>query len=91
MHQPGITRFRAHATNVNLLCPRAECLTFFVLHRTKCKPMHSEWERSQTINVLHKTKPRERKREREGKRERAGEREASEWIARQYSTPSSYI
>ena len=73
MHQPGITRFRAHAMNVNLLCPRAECLTFFVLHRTKCKPMHSEWDCSQTINVLHKTK-RERKREREGQGERARER-----------------
>ena len=37
--------------------------------------MHSEWECSQTINVLHKTiRERERKREREGQRERARER-----------------
>ena len=31
------------STNVNFIesCPR-DCLTFFVLHRTKCKPMHFE-------------------------------------------------
>ena len=65
-------------TNVNLLkrVPEHDSPTFFVLHRTKCKPMHSEWECSQTINVLHKT-VREREKERAGgtERERESERE----------------
>ena len=63
-------------TNVNLLnrVPEHDSPTFFVLHRTKCKPMHSEWECSQTINVLHKTL-REREKEREGGTERESERE----------------
>ena len=68
-------------TNVNLLkrVPEHNSPTFFVLHRTKCKPMHSEWECSQTINVLHKT-VRERERERGRDRERESEREASERV-----------
>ena len=64
-------------TNViNLLnrVPDYDCPTFLVLHRTKCKPMHSEWERSPTIDVLHKTK-REREREKGRDRERERERE----------------
>ena len=62
-------------TNVNLLkrVPEHDSPTFCVLHRTKCKPMHSEWECSQTINVLHKT-VREREKEREGGTERERER-----------------
>ena len=67
-------------TNVNLLkrVPEHDSPTFCVLHKTKCKPMHSERECSQTINVLHKTvreRERERKREREGQRERERARE----------------
>ena len=63
-------------TNVNLLkrVPEYDSPTFCVLHRTKCKPMHSEWECSQTINVLHKT-VREREKERAGGTERERERE----------------
>ena len=64
-------------TNViNLLnrVPDYDCPTFLVLHRTKCKPMHSEWERSPTIDVLHKRK-REREREKGRDRERERERE----------------
>ena len=66
-------------TNViNLLnrVPNYDCPTFLVLHRTKLKPMHSEWERSSTIDVLHKTK-REREREKGRDRERESERERS--------------
>ena len=44
--QHGLTRYRAHAHVINLLnrVPGHDCLTFFMLHRTKCKPMHFEWE-----------------------------------------------
>ena len=74
--QTGITQLRAPAHNVNLLkrVPEHDSPTFFLLHRTKCKPMHSEWECSKTINVLHKT-VREREKEREGGTERERERE----------------
>ena len=62
-------------TNVNLLkrVPEYDSPTFCVLHRTKCKPMLSEWECCQTMNVLHKT-VREREKEREGGTERDRER-----------------
>ena len=43
--QPGITPYRAHAherySSMNRV-PEHVFLTFFVLHRTKCKPMHFE-------------------------------------------------
>uniref|UniRef100_A0A8C5CMK4 Ubiquitin carboxyl-terminal hydrolase n=1 Tax=Gadus morhua TaxID=8049 RepID=A0A8C5CMK4_GADMO len=37
--------FMLMPTNVNLLnrVPEQDCPTLFVRHRTKCKPMHSEW------------------------------------------------
>ena len=41
-------------TNViNLLnrVPGHNCRTFFVLHRTKCKPMHFEWERFSDVTL----------------------------------------
>ena len=31
-------------------------LVFFVLHRTKCKQVHPEWERFSDFFVLHRTK-----------------------------------
>ena len=41
--QPGITPFRAHAhkrySSMNRV-PEQDFPTFFVLHRTKCKPRH---------------------------------------------------
>ena len=46
-HQPGITRFHGHAHKRYLSMnrvPEHDCLTFFMLHRTKCKAMHFEWE-----------------------------------------------
>ena len=44
--QSGITLCRAHAHKRYLnRVPEHDCPTFFVLHRTICKPMHSEWER----------------------------------------------
>ena len=57
--------------NVNLLkrVPEYDSPTFCVLHRTKCKPLLSEWECCQTMNVLHKT-VREREKERGTERER---------------------
>ena len=60
----------------NVINPVADydCPTFLVLHRMICKPMHSEWERSPTIDVLYKTK-REREREKGRDRERERERE----------------
>ena len=52
--------------------------------------MHSEWECSQTINVLHKSlRERERKREREGQRE--SEREASERVFSDSTVHPSYV
>ena len=44
--------------NVNLLnrVPEYDYPTFFVLHRTKCKQMDSEWEPFSDISVLHRTK-----------------------------------
>ena len=45
-------------TNANLLNRVLEhdCLTFFVLRKAKCKPMHSERERFSDVFVLHRTK-----------------------------------
>ena len=70
--------------------PEHDSPTFFVLHRTKCKPMHSEWECFQTINVLHKTL-REREKEREGGTERESEREASERVFSDSTVHPSYF
>ena len=42
------------STNViNLLnrVPEHDSLTFFVLHRIKCKPMHFEWERFSDLTL----------------------------------------
>ena len=83
-------------TNVNLLkrVPEHDSPTFCVLHKTKCKPMHSEWECSKTINVLHKT-VREREKERAGgterEREREREREASERVCADSTVHPSYV
>ena len=77
MANPVSRDFVLMRTNViNLLnrVPDYDCPTFLVLHRTKCKPMHSECERSPTIDVLHKTK-RERERGKGRDRERERERE----------------
>ena len=81
-------------TNVNLLkrVPEYDSPTFCVLHRTKCKPMLSEWECCQTMNVLHKTvRERERKRAREGQTERESEREASERVCADSTVHPSYV
>ena len=81
-------------TNVNLLkrVPEHDIPTFFVLHRTKCKPMHSEWECSQTNTVLHKTvRERERERERGRDRESESEREASESVFSDSTVHPSYV
>ena len=81
-------------TNVNLLkrVPEYDSPTFCVLHRTKCKPMLSECECCQTMNVLHKTL-REREKEREGgtERERESEREASERVCADSTVHPSYV
>ena len=50
--------------------------------------MHSEWECSKTINVLHKT-VREREKERAGGTER--EREASERVCADSTVHPSYV
>ena len=78
--------------NVNLLkrVPEYDSPTFCVLHRTKCKPMLSEWECCQTMNVLHKT-VREREKEREGGTERESEREASERVCADSTVHPSYV
>ena len=56
--------------------------------------MHSEWECSKTINVLHKT-VREREKEREGgterERERESKREASERVCADSTVHPSYV
>jgi hypothetical protein len=71
---------RTNVINLSNRVSDYDCPTFLVLHRTKCKPMHSEWERSPTIDVLHKTK-RESEREKGRVREREREREASEGVS----------
>ena len=55
--QPAIRNF-VMRTNFNLLNSVAEhdCQTFFILHRTKYKPMHLEWEHFSDFFVLHSTK-----------------------------------
>ena len=60
--------------------------------------MHSEWECSKTINVLHKTvREREKERaggterERERERERESEREASERVCADSTVHPSYV
>ena len=60
-------RYRAQAlfNVINLLnrFPEHDCLTFFVLHRMKCKPMHFEWERfsivtlTLTVTLTHNRNP----------------------------------
>ena len=52
--------------------------------------MHSEWECSQTINVLHQT-VREREKEREGGTERERAREASERVCADSTVHPSYV
>ena len=45
VQQPGITPYRAHAHerySSMYRVPEHVFLTFFVIHRTKCKPMHFE-------------------------------------------------
>ena len=44
-------------TNVNLWnrVPEHYYLTFFMLHGTKCKPTHFEWELFSDLFVLHRT------------------------------------
>jgi hypothetical protein len=54
-----VTRdFVLMCTTVNLWnrVPEHDCSIFFVLQRTKCKPMHSAWERFSDVFVLHRTK-----------------------------------
>ena len=53
--QSGLAPYRAHALTsvINLLnrVPQHDSLAFFVLRRTKCKPMHFEWERLSDVTL----------------------------------------
>ena len=48
---PWCISSQSHDINLLNRVPEHDCLTFFVLHRTKCKLMHFEWESFSDVTV----------------------------------------
>ena len=52
--QPSIIRFQAYSHEKYYIesCPEHDCLTFFMQHKKKCKPLHFEREHFSDFIVL---------------------------------------